>query len=419
MHTRIALAILAALAAAEPAAAQFPDTFIPPPTPNLVGEPPATAQPPAEPTLGEPATVPTGGGTNWWVSSDFVFGWIRGTNLPALVTTSPSGTPQASAGVLGSSNNTTVLFGQLDAGDGLRPGVRIGAGAWLDPEHTIGVDASFFGLGSQNTLFAASSPDGSSILARPFSNAATGVNDAQLVSFPGLLGGSVSASLRTDNFYSGSFDFTEIMLNSGGFHLECLVGYRLLRFDERLEIDQSTVSLDTSSAIAVGTTLKATDRFTASNVMNGGEAGFRFGFAGENWSIDATGKCAVGMIHTSVGIEGSTQIASPGSPAASYPGGVFALGSNVGVYDHYAWEIAPEADITLGWDYNAHVHFQVGYSFLYWTDVARAANQINPNINPNLLPPAVPGATPVEPTFSLIKSDLWINMINVGVEFRF
>ena len=197
------------------------------------------------------------------------------------------------------------------------------------------------------------------------------------------------------------------------------MGYRFLRFDERLEIDQTTVSLSTTSPVAVGTTIHATDRFTASNVMNGGEAGFRFGFSWDNWSVDATGKVAVGMIHNSVGIEGATQITVPGMPSTRFPGGVFALSSNSGVFDSYSWVIAPEADVTLGWDYNAHIHFQVGYSFLYWADVARAANQINPNINPNLLPPAIPGATPVTPTFSLNKSDLWINMINLGVEFRF
>ena len=61
-----------------------------------VGEaPPAGAMPPS-------AAMPADdvAGAQIWATGDYLMGWVRGAHLPPLVTTSPAGTPQASAGVL-------------------------------------------------------------------------------------------------------------------------------------------------------------------------------------------------------------------------------------------------------------------------------------------------------------------------------
>ncbi len=58
-----------------------------------------------------------GADTGLWVSGDYLFTFMRGSNVPALVTTSPSGTPKNEAGVLGNPG-TTTLFGGGDRIDG-------------------------------------------------------------------------------------------------------------------------------------------------------------------------------------------------------------------------------------------------------------------------------------------------------------
>lgn len=49
-----------------------------------------------------------------WVSFEYLLWWRKGQNFPALITTSPTGTAQADAGVLLSA---TVLFGNETTGE--------------------------------------------------------------------------------------------------------------------------------------------------------------------------------------------------------------------------------------------------------------------------------------------------------------
>src|ERR1700722_14867656 len=53
-------------------------------------------------------TLPAGDG-RLWVSGDYAAYWINGSRLPALVTTSPAGTAQTSAGALGQPSTTTLF----------------------------------------------------------------------------------------------------------------------------------------------------------------------------------------------------------------------------------------------------------------------------------------------------------------------
>jgi hypothetical protein len=107
---------------------------------------------------------------HWWVSADYLLAWTRSKGVPPLVTTSPAGTPQATAGVLGQ-NTTTVLFGDKNVDGGYRSGVQLGAGFWIDPERTVALDLGVFMLESRNALFFAGSQNGNPILARPFTTA--------------------------------------------------------------------------------------------------------------------------------------------------------------------------------------------------------------------------------------------------------
>src|SRR5581483_10623798 len=102
----------------------------------------------------------------FWVSGEYLLWWVKGGNLPALVTTSPVGTPRAAAGVLGVPG-TVVLFGADATSEEERSGGRFTAGFWFDPEQTLGLEGTFLFLGDRALNFATGS-GGSPILARPF-----------------------------------------------------------------------------------------------------------------------------------------------------------------------------------------------------------------------------------------------------------
>jgi len=52
-------------------------------------------------------------------------------------------------------------------------------------------------------------------------------------------------------------------------------------------------------------------------------------------------------------------------------------------------------------------------------DIARAHDQVDLSINPSLFPPATAPTDVNRPAFNAVKSSMWIQTINVGVEFTF
>jgi hypothetical protein len=412
MLKRMALTVVVALGLVTPTQAQLP---VSQPIASS-GSTPVAA--PVEPIGVVPNAAPAApdGPERWWFSADYAPGWIRSSGLPPLVTTSPLGTPQAAAGVLG--QNTTTLFGSTNQGGDVRQGIRLALGGWFNDERTFGLDVGLSVLESQGAGFGASS-SGNVILARPFTDANTGLHTSQIIAYPGVSTGSIAAALHTDNFYDFHADLEEVMLDSGGFRLASLLGYRFLRFADRLTVEETVTSLGTP-VLAAGTTVAATDRFTAQNSFHGVDFGLRGEFHGDQWSVNLLAKLAVGNVHRQVGITGATRVTVPGSAPVDEGGGFLALSSNSGVFGSSDWVIAPEAAINFCWDFNSHVSLHLGYSFLYWTDVARAAQQVSTTLNPNLFPPApVGGSLPSMPAFSLQKSDIWVQTVNLGVEIRF
>src|SRR5439155_8338502 len=103
---RLAVALVAALALLSQARGQGPVHAEPGKIGNA-GEPIAAADAPA--VVFEPDLLPPSP-DRFWVTADYLAGWLRADRLPPLVTTSPPGTARVSAGVPGQPG-TTLLFG--------------------------------------------------------------------------------------------------------------------------------------------------------------------------------------------------------------------------------------------------------------------------------------------------------------------
>lgn len=381
------------------------------PVPQEVVTVPAAAPPMA---VAEPAS--SNSVERWWFATDYLLGWVRGSLMQPLVTTSPAGTPLTSAGVL-KKDSTQILFGNGRFNDDMRSGFKIGGGFWCDAERTMGADIGFFMLESQNTLFNAAS-QGDTILARPFFNGLTFLEDSQIVAFPRVASGSIAASLRSNNLYSGNIDLKEIFYEGPWCRLESIVGYRYLRFDERLTVFQNVDSLG-SGVIAAGTNFQTLDNFTAHNELNAADLGLRAELMGQRWVLDLLFKMAVGRMHREITITGMTQTTVPGTDPVTSAGGMLALVSNSGEHNSNDWIVVPELGANFGWDITRNVRLHFGYDVLFWSNVARASDQISLLINPNLFPPPRNTMTPFAPFFNLVRSDLCVQTVNIGLELRF
>ncbi|MGL4419509.1 MAG: BBP7 family outer membrane beta-barrel protein, partial [Gemmataceae bacterium] len=171
-----------------------------PPAPLKTPEPAAAASVPAAncSTIVAPAVIPTVLETpgQFWVSGELLMWWMRGSQVPALATASPAGTPQSQAGVLGTPGVRT-LYGNEGLNDGLEPGFRIRAGFIPAGSSGMGYEVTYFRLGDSESRGVFGDRTGNNIVSRPFTDAQTGLPASQLVSFPGVLAGTVTVDSNT------------------------------------------------------------------------------------------------------------------------------------------------------------------------------------------------------------------------------
>jgi hypothetical protein len=85
--------------------------------------------------------------------------------------------------------------------------------------------------------------------------------------------------------------------------------------------------------------------------------------------------------------------------------------------------VVPELGLKLGYQITPNIKFTVGYSFLYWSEVVRPGDQINPFVNSNFLAPrsSFPGGVPgpQAPTFVGKTTDFWAQGVSLGLEFKY
>lgn len=365
-----------------------------------------------------------GSSERFWVGAEYLLWWVKGDSLPPLISTSPVGTPQAQAGLL-STPSTTVLFGGSAVNDDARSGWRISGGYWL-PCRPIAIEADFFQLERLTARFSAAS-NGSPILARPFFNALTNLPDSELIAFPGLVAGQVSAGESSNLLGAGArLRINLCCLQScdccgASYRLDGLLGYRFLQLHEELGITETLISTNPASPAPLGTTLVVSDRFDTRNEFHGADLGLIGEVCRGRWGLEALIKLAVGQNECELNVSGATTVTVPGFPSFTQAGGLLALGSNSGHFSKNRFSLVPEAAIRLGYRITPHWRATIGYDLFFWTDIIRPGKQIDTAINPDLLPPVViPTAGPNRPQINLDNtSTLWVQGLTLGMEFRY
>lgn len=351
----------------------------------------------------------------FWLRGEFLAWWTKGFATPPLLTSSPSGTSQSQAGVLGVAG-TSILLGGEDLAGGFRPGERISFGAWLNRAQTFGLEGSYLQINRQTEFFNASSIS-SPILARPFFNVQTGQQDSQTVTYPGVQSGSFSSAYASD-FQVAEFLARRNWLQRPEVTVDFLTGYRYQQLDDHLAVDDSLSFSGTQSGFPAGSTVQQSDRFDTRNVFQGGVVGIATSMHRQRWTFDTSLKIAAGATHSRVSIEGATTTSVPGQATTLLPGGLLALPSNMGVYDSERFSVVPDLSVTVGYDFSPQVRATIGYEMTYWSNVARPGDQIDLNIDPRQLPPPA-SSFAAQPAFQLRTSEYWAQGLNLGLDMKF
>lgn len=354
---------------------------------------------------------------HFYVRAEYLAWWFTGDSLPPLVTTSPASTPRPQAGVLGEPT-TSVLFGDETVSDGLNSGARFVFGMCVSP--TARIEGEWFGFGSQTTSFSSAS-DGSTILARPFFNLVTDAQDANIVAYPNQLAGTINASVSSQLMGAGIH--ASYLLNycescDRYTRLDFLYGFRYLGFYERLGINSSATSIDPFSPIPVGTTLDLSDRFSASSNFFGANLGAMVERRTGRWYLTAVGWLGIGGTSQQVAINGSTTVTQPDGDSDESDGGLLALPTNIGKYNESQFTVVPQLELKAAYLLSPNLRLTVGYDLIYWSNVVRAADQVDLNVNPSQSGDE-PLIGPAGPLFTMHQSDLFIHGISTGLEWRY
>jgi len=347
-----------------------------------------------------------------WFRGEALLWWLRGGQTPPLLTTSSNITSPiaAQAGALGQPD-TTVLFGDQALNTGLHAGSRMTFGLWLGSCEESGLEFSYFILGESRQAYNNEST-GVPILARPFFDVSTGSESINPVAYPNFSSGKFVAT-STENFQGAEALWRRAIVNGCDGRIDFLVGYRFLRLSEGLEIADVQVRTDFPSP-----TIGISDTFHTRNDFNGADVGFSTQWHRNRWSLDTLLKLGIGQTHTQVLINGSTTIGN-GTPLN---GGLLALPSNMVPQPHESrqFSMIPEIGLTLGYDLTSRLKASVGYTLMYWSNVARPGDQIDLNVDPNQFPSeAQPVGTGSKPAFVLHTSDFWAQGLNLGLDYRF
>jgi len=277
------------------------------------------------------------------------------------------------------------------------------------------------------------------LVTRPFINTATGLESAFPVAFPGITLGDMLASNRNLMYgFEGNW-LTQLCrqkcesLNLGGgclccYQLDCLAGVRYINFEESLDLTSTTIFGTPGAAYPAvlapfaplaGDTVGLVDHFGVRSQFYGPQLGMDGVVYQGDWAFELRGKLAAGVTEDSLRALGDTQIINAaGTALPVMPGGLYTGGGNSGSVSRTKFSIVPEATFNIAYRPTNNLALYVGYNLIYWTSVLRAADQVNQAVNPaqapalgGIAPPSAPGAVQFHAT------DLWVQGLNVGVEF--
>lgn len=339
-------------------------------------------------------------GDDWFCNSarvEYLMWWTKGRGLPPLVTTDPAG------GVL---PDGTILFGDEDIGTNIRNGARITISHLLSDDCTS-LDARFWGIEDSSQGFFAGSTTGAPLLAIPFFNAALDVEDAFPVSVPGVMTNGSVTILNKNDLIGGDAWLRRTWYEDSCSRVDILGGYMFSRMDDLFYLSS------TSTFAGTDVTQTIQDFIRTQNEFHGVQVGvMATRRRSNNLSLEGLAKLAVGNMRQNLQIAGSTTI-TDGAIVDVTPGGLFAQASNIGTLERDRFTFIPELNLNAVYDVNACWKVMLGYSFVYYSDVILASDQIDRRVNLQQanIDPQLPGAF-------FAESDFWAQGLSLGAQYQ-
>ena len=352
----------------------------------------------------------------FWFDADYLYWKIK--KAPEHVPLVVEGPFVESGPVLKQPGYSVVLGGKSLKTD-WRSGGRFTLGYWFDDSQCLGGEVGYFILPSKSKRHSVCS-NGSPFLTLPYYDVVTGEENSSPLSSPDPTNPFAGTGrLKEHNFMQGA----EVNLVTSTacdccFRYGLLAGFRYWNFTEKLTFDTNSPGIDTPDVF------KTQDRFHAQNNFYGGQFGARLDYNACNFFFNIKGKVALGAMCQKLGIHGQFITDTLNSELQKFNQGFFALPTNIGNHKKTRFSVIPEVNINLGYQVTECFRLKLGYTFIYATNVLWAGKQIDRKINPtqsivlkNNSDVHLVGDP--SPKASLKSESLWVQGLNVGLEFNF
>jgi hypothetical protein len=370
-----------------------------------------------------------------WGRAEYLLWWVKNAPLPVpLVTT---GDPRVgfepnqvntvnTAGAIGQPG-TRVLLGDGGMRFPAFSAMRFTLGGWVDEDQRVAAEVNGFVLERLVSTFAAASDHaGNPPLYFPIFSGIAGAERGIPIADPlRSFSGDVTVT-STLQLWGAECNGLFTFLRAPGLDFTVLAGFRYADLRENLHIHNTTTDL------LFGNVTILNDSFDTSNQFYGGQIGGRVAVQYERFSLDLTGKVALGSTRQMVDIQGDITQAGPNPLVppglGTFPGGIYTQSSNIGRRNSNEFtepfSVLPSLELKVALAITPRIRIFTAYEFMYWTHVLRPGSQIDHHVNLSqnaVLDPNGVGVLvgPAQPAPQFNRSDFWAQGVNVGLEFRY
>ncbi len=318
--------------------------------------------------------------SNMWFGAETLLWWGQKRDVPPLLTT-------AAAGVLPVAGNqgVTTVVGGADNGldSGLMPGYRLSGGMYFGCEKRVGISGRVFGLYRSSDTTSVTNDGSTQSIGLPFFNTLISQPDAYLVAFNNgqpIASGTASITNKLD-LIAAEPSLRFLVSGSRDHQIDLLGGYTYLRLKDSLGINSTSTDTFTGNLIPDGTVFTTSDLIASENTFHGGHIGLSSTVSRQRVSLTTLTKVALGNMHETGFITGTTGVQGPNAVAPTVTaGGIYSQQSNIGTVARDTFAFIPELGVKGGLRIRNNLSLTCGYTFLYISKVALSGNQIDPNI---------------------------------------
>jgi hypothetical protein len=342
-----------------------------------------------------------------WFQGEVLLWWAKERNLPPLLTENNTG-----FGAVGEPG-TDVLFGGPTAID-MQPGFRFDVGRYLGGSDRLGVGLRAYAIDNANSDFSVAT-DGSRDLWIPFFDSLAGVESAVPVTGGGVNGQNPGTISANDDFeFVGAEAYGRLLWSKhGNRRVDLIGGYTFHLIENDLTVNSLSVDNITGNLIPDGTGTTTTDIFDVNNTFHGGHIGFQATQQKQKWIVQSLFKVHLGNMHQEANIRGSTLVVdNTGALASTTAVGSLTGPNNSGNFERDQFTFTPELNLKLGYRLTSITTFTVGYSFLYWNDLALAGELVDRNVD-------IIGGPGAPPQFSFADTGYWLQGIDLGLSMNY